>query len=134
MQVNRTKTLIVLVGPTAVGKTTVAIRLAEHWHTEIISADSRQVFAELNIGTAKPTADQLQRVPHHLIGTKSMHDDYDAASFGNDALALINRLFKTHDKLILCGGSGLYIRAALEGFDPMPEVKQASGGSGAQPQ
>lgn len=118
------KKLIVLVGPTAVGKTEIALRLAEHFKTEIISADSRQIYKELEIGTAKPTSEELSRVPHHFINTHSIAQSYDAGAYGRDALALIHSLFEKYDTLILCGGSGLYIKAVLEGFDEMPEIPQ----------
>lgn len=116
------KKLIVIVGPTAVGKTAVAISVAKHFQTEIVSADSRQIYKELEIGTAKPTQQELQEVHHHFINSHSIQDDYDAARFGNDALLVINRLFEKYDHLILCGGSGLYVKALLEGFDDIPEV------------
>lgn len=116
------KKLIVIAGPTAVGKTHVAIQLARHYQTEIISADSRQLFRELNIGTAKPSVEELALVPHHFVNSHSIHDDYDAGAYGRDAIALITSLFSQLDKLIVCGGSGLYIKAALEGFDEMPDV------------
>lgn len=116
------KKLIVLVGPTAVGKTEVSLRLAEHFKTEIISADSRQIYKELEIGTAKPTPDELSRVTHHFINTHTLEQAYDAGAYGREALALIHTLFKKHTALILCGGSGLYIKAVLEGFDEMPEI------------
>ncbi len=116
------KKLIVLVGPTAVGKTSVAIQLAQQLKTEIISADSRQIYKELEIGTAKPTREELAAVKHHFIGVKSIDEDYDAGQFGRDALALIHELFKKFDCLILCGGSGLYVRAITDGFDEMPEI------------
>jgi len=118
------KKLIVIAGPTAVGKTAVAIQLAEHYHTEIISADSRQIFRELEIGTAKPTIEELSRVKHYFINTHSIQQDYDAGAYGRDALARITELFKIYDALILCGGSGLYIKAVLEGFDDMPVVPE----------
>jgi tRNA dimethylallyltransferase len=118
------KKLIVIMGPTAVGKTDVAIQLAQQLHTEIISADSRQVFKELNIGTAKPTPEELDMVPHHFIGNKSVRDDYDAGQYGRDALDLIHRLFQKYNQLILCGGSGLYVRAVCEGFDDLPKVPE----------
>lgn len=123
MDKNRKK-LIVVVGPTAVGKTEVAIRLAEELKTEIISADSRQIFKELAIGTAKPTPEELSRATHYFIGNKSIHEEYDAGQYGRDALGLIHELFKTHDQLILCGGSGLYVRAVCEGFDDLPDVPE----------
>ena len=118
----RNKKLIVIVGPTAVGKTAVAIKLAQFYTTEIISADSRQIFKELNIGTAKPTPAEMKLVPHHFINCKSISDDYDAAQFSRDALPLITTLFKQYDTVILCGGSGLYVKAVCEGFDDIPET------------
>ncbi|MBN8578551.1 MAG: tRNA (adenosine(37)-N6)-dimethylallyltransferase MiaA [Cytophagales bacterium] len=118
------KKLIVIVGPTAVGKTALAIRLAQHCATEIISADSRQIYRELEIGTAKPSAEELNLVPHHFINSHSLHQAYDAGAYGQDALTLINSLFEKYDTLILCGGSGLYVRAVLEGFDAMPPVPE----------
>jgi tRNA dimethylallyltransferase len=119
------KKLIVIAGPTAVGKTDVAIRLAQYLHTEIVSADARQLYRELGIGVAKPSQAQLAAVPHHFISSQSIHDDYNAANYGEDALAVINKLFATYDKVILCGGSGLYIKAILEGFDDVPEVDES---------
>lgn len=116
------KTLIVLVGPTAVGKTAVAIHLAQLFETEIISADSRQFFRELNIGTAKPSPNELGLIPHHFINTHSILEDYDAAQYGRDALVLLSKLFEHHHVLVLCGGSGLYVKAVCEGFDDIPNV------------
>jgi tRNA dimethylallyltransferase len=118
------KKLIVVVGPTAVGKTAVAIALAKLLRIEIISADSRQIFRELAIGTAKPTTAELTEVKHHFIDSHSIHDQYDAARFGEEALTLINDLFKKYDHLIVCGGSGLYVKALLEGFDDIPEIPE----------
>ena len=120
--VNGAKKLIVVVGPTAVGKTAVAIQLALALKTEILSADSRQIYTELEIGTAKPSASELQLVPHHFINTKSIKEEYDAGQFGRDALDLLSQLFKKADTAILCGGSGLYVKAVCEGFDDMPVV------------
>lgn len=116
------KKLIVIAGPTAVGKTEVSLRLAERFKTEIISADSRQLFRELEIGTAKPSVEELSRASHHFISSHSIEESYDAGAYGRDALTLIQTLFKKYDILILCGGSGLYIKAVLEGFDDMPEI------------
>ncbi len=116
------KRLIVIVGPTAVGKTALAIRVASHYRTDIVSADSRQIFKELTIVTAKPNEVELAAVPHHFINSHSIRDDYDAASFGREALELINKLFLKHDDVVMCGGSGLYIKAVCEGFDDIPEV------------
>lgn len=111
-----------IVGPTAVGKTHVAIQLAQKLHTEIISADSRQIYRELEIGTAKPSPEELQSVPHHFINIKSIDEEYDAGQFGRDALAVIEKLFQQRDAVIVCGGSGLYVKAITDGFDEMPEI------------
>jgi tRNA dimethylallyltransferase len=114
--------LIVIVGPTAVGKTAAAIQLALRLDTEIVSADSRQIYREMKIGTAKPSPEELAIVKHHFIDSQSIHQDYDAGQYGRDALQVIQQLFERHDDVILCGGSGLYIKAVLEGFDDMPDV------------
>jgi tRNA dimethylallyltransferase len=119
-----TKNLIVLVGPTAVGKTAVAIKLAKYYQTEILSADSRQIYTEMSIGTAKPSVEEQVLVPHHFIDTHSIREPYNAAQYGRDALEKIAVLFKRYDNLILCGGSGLYIKAVCEGFDDIPDVAQ----------
>ena len=116
------KWLLVIAGPTAVGKTELAIRLAEYYHTEIISADSRQVYRELEKGTAKPDPEELARVPHHFVNIRSVSEDYDANTFGADARRQLESLFRVHDVVVMCGGSGLYIKAALEGFDDFPDV------------
>jgi tRNA dimethylallyltransferase len=116
------KTLIVVAGPTAVGKTDVAIRLARHLGTVIVSADARQIYKELDIGTAKPSAAQLAEVPHYFISSHSIHEEYNAARYGDEALELMKKLFETNNHVILCGGSGLYIKALLEGFDDVPEI------------
>jgi tRNA dimethylallyltransferase len=116
------KKLVVIVGPTASGKTALAIDLALRWNTEIISADSRQIYKELEIGTAKPTDQELNLVKHYFINTHSVEDSYNAAQFGADAEVLILQLFQKHNYVIVCGGSGLYLKALLEGFDEMPDV------------
>ncbi len=120
------KNLIVVVGPTAVGKTAVAIKLAQFFNTEIISADSRQIFKELTIGTAKPSDAEMELVPHHFVNTHSIGDEYDAAQYGREALQLISKFFEHSHTLILCGGSGLYIKAVCEGFDDIPEIGQGT--------
>jgi tRNA dimethylallyltransferase len=122
---NRNKTLIVIAGPTAVGKTDLAISVAKKLKTEIISADSRQFFREMEIGTAKPSASALQEVPHHFVNSHSITEEYDAAQFAVDALAKIQEIFRKHDECVLCGGSGLYIKAVCEGFDDIPEIDPA---------
>ncbi|MEO8470756.1 MAG: tRNA (adenosine(37)-N6)-dimethylallyltransferase MiaA [Chryseolinea sp.] len=116
------KKLIVIVGPTAVGKTDVAIRMANFFRTEIISADARQIFQEMNLGTAKPSLSELNKVHHHFVNSHSIQQSYDAATFGREALAVINELFKVHDYVVMCGGSGLYVKAVCDGFDDIPEV------------
>lgn len=116
------KQLIVIIGPTASGKTVQAIELAKQLNTEIISADSRQLYKELTIGTAKPTAEQLAEVRHHFINSISISQDYNAGKFETDALALMEKLFKKLDILVMVGGSGLYINAVLKGFDHLPEA------------
>ncbi|MBX2962583.1 MAG: tRNA (adenosine(37)-N6)-dimethylallyltransferase MiaA [Cyclobacteriaceae bacterium] len=116
------KRLIVIVGPTAVGKTAVALAMAEALGTEILSADSRQFYREMTIGTAKPTALELGQIKHHFIDTHSITDKYDAARFGEEALEKVYELFGRYNDVIVCGGSGLYIKALLEGFDDIPEV------------
>lgn len=116
------KTLIVIAGPTAVGKTDLAVNVAKKLKTEIISADSRQFFRELEIGTAKPPATALQAVRHHFVNSHSIGQQYDAAQYATDALKIIEQIFADHDVCILCGGSGLYIKAVCEGFDDIPAV------------
>ena len=110
-------TLVVITGPTAVGKTNLCVELAQHFNTEIINADSRQFFKELSIGTAKPTNEEMKNVPHHLVNSHSINQTYNATNFEHDVLALLNNLFKTHSIVILTGGSGLYIDAVCNGFD-----------------
>ena len=120
-----TKTLLCVVGATASGKTSLAITLANKFHTEIISADSRQFYSELNIGTAKPTPDELSQAPHHFVGNKSIHETYSAGDFEKDALRKLEELFLTKDMVILVGGSGMYIDAVCKGFDPLPKATEA---------
>ena len=112
--------LIVVSGPTAVGKTAYALELAKQLNSPIISADSRQVFQELNIGVARPSIEQLNQVEHYLIAHTSIHNPYNAGIFAQEARNLINELFETHKTLVVCGGTGLYIKALLSGFDPLP--------------
>jgi tRNA dimethylallyltransferase len=114
--------LIVITGPTAIGKTNVAIQIAQALETEIISADSRQFFKEMFIGTAKPTAEELASVPHHLVGHLSVNDIYNISMFEQDVLAILNQLFKTKKYVVLTGGSGLYIDAVCRGIDDLPNA------------
>jgi tRNA dimethylallyltransferase len=117
------KVLITIVGPTAVGKTDLAIKLANLFNTEIISADSRQFYKELNIGTAKPSKLELESNKHHLINNISINDDYNISQFQNDADKIILDIFSKNKYAILVGGSGLYIDAVLYGIDKIPKVR-----------
>ncbi|WP_298553444.1 tRNA (adenosine(37)-N6)-dimethylallyltransferase MiaA [uncultured Algibacter sp.] len=116
------KYLISIVGPTAIGKTALSIKLAQHFKTEIISADSRQFFKEMQIGTAAPTPEELAGANHHFIHHKSIKDNYNVGAFEKDAIKLLDDLFKKKDTVIMVGGSGLYIDAVTKGLDHFPEV------------
>jgi len=116
------KQLITIVGPTAVGKTELAVNLANHFNTEIVSADSRQFYKELNIGTAKPNKKELESNKHHLIDNISIFEEYNISQFEKDADKLINKIFLKNDYAILVGGSGLYIDAVLYGIDNIPDI------------
>lgn len=119
------RTLVVVVGPTAVGKTAMAIRLAQHFGTEILSADSRQFYREMNIGTAKPDAHELGSAVHHFINSHSIAEEYSAGDFERDALPLLDGLFEQHSVVVMVGGSGLFVRAVCEGLDDLPKVPVA---------
>lgn len=116
------KTLIVVVGPTAIGKTTMAINLAQHFHTEILSADSRQFFKEMEIGTAKPSEAELAAAPHHFINSHSIDTLFSTGDFEIQALELLERLFLKHNTVVMVGGSGLYIDALCNGLDKLPDI------------
>lgn len=120
---SKKKTVIIICGPTAVGKTSVAIALAQHFNTEIISADSRQCFKELNIGVARPSAEELAAVKHHFIASHSIQEEVTAATFEQYALQKTKELFAQHDVVVMVGGTGLYIKAFCEGLDKIPELK-----------
>ena len=117
------KTLIVIAGPTASGKTAYSIELARALNTVILSADSRQFYKEMSIGTAAPTKDELSQVQHYFVHHISIEDKYDVADYERDALQLLSSLFKTHDTVIMTGGSGLFIDAVCNGIDAMPDVE-----------
>lgn len=117
-----TPILIVLIGPTGVGKTELSLRIAEHFNTHIISSDSRQLYADLKIGTAAPTREQLQRVPHHFVGTLQLTDYYSAAQYESEVLAVLEGLFKQHNAVLLTGGSMMYVDAICKGIDDIPTV------------
>lgn len=116
------KLLVVIGGPTGVGKTDTAIQLARHYHSEIIIADSRQVYEELRIGVGRPSTAQLQAIPHHLLGYTSIHQPYSVARYVDDVLNLLQLLFEKHNVVFLTGGTGLYVRAIMEGLDSIPEI------------
>lgn len=118
----QTPTLIVLIGPTGVGKTELSLKIAENYHTEIISADSRQLYADLKIGTAAPTREQLERVRHHFVGTLQLTDYYSAAQYEADVLNTLNQLFQIHPVVLLTGGSMMYVDAVCKGIDDIPTV------------
>jgi tRNA dimethylallyltransferase len=116
------KECIIVAGPTAVGKTSFAISLAERFKTSIISADSRQCYRELNIGVARPSETELARVQHYFIANHSVTSKINAATFAREAEIYLDELFRSHSKVILCGGTGLYIKALVEGLDDIPEI------------
>jgi tRNA dimethylallyltransferase len=116
------KECIIVVGPTAVGKTAEAIKIATALKTDIISADSRQCYKEMKIGVARPSDAELSMVRHHFIANHSIHENITAASFEKEALACLDMIFQDHDQAVVCGGTGLYIKALAEGLDDIPEV------------
>ena len=116
------KTLIIIGGPTAIGKTNLAIKLAKQFKSEIISADARQFYKELNIGVAKPSKYQLKSIKHHFINNISIEDSYSVGKYEQEGLQLIDKLFRKYDVLFLCGGSGLYIDALCEGLNKFPTI------------
>jgi tRNA dimethylallyltransferase len=118
----RKKYLIVIGGPTASGKTKAAIKIANHFGIEILSADSRQFYREMNIGTAKPTAEELAQAPHHFINNLSIHDAYTAGDYEREVIPFLDKLYEGYDLAIITGGSGFFIQAVVEGLDDFPHV------------
>lgn len=116
------KTLVILTGPTGIGKTKTGIEIAKYFNTEIISADSRQIFKELSIGTAVPSNTELSTVRHHLIQTYSLQENYNASRYETEVLLLLDQLFKKYNLVLMVGGSMLYIDAVCNGIDIMPDV------------
>jgi len=116
------KYLITIVGPTAIGKTSLSIALAQHFNCDIISCDSRQFFKEMQIGTAVPTTEELAGAQHHFIQNKSIFENYNVGDFEKEAIAKLDELFLTSDYVVMVGGSGLYVDAVLKGFDDFPEI------------
>ena len=115
------KYLIVILGPTAVGKTAVAIDVAKWMGTEILSSDSRQFYRPMKIGTAAPTEDEMAEVKHHFVGQLEVTDYYNVSSYEQDVLSLLDKLFVSHDHTVMVGGSGLYIDAVCKGIDRLPD-------------
>ena len=116
------KTVYIIVGPTAVGKTSLAIQLAKHLQTEIISADARQCYRELDIGVARPSQEELNQVPHHFIANHSIHEIVNASVFEKEALVITEKLFQQKEHIVMVGGTGLYIKAFCEGLDDIPSI------------
>jgi len=123
--VKTNKYLIVVAGPTAIGKTALGVRLAKTFGTAVLSADSRQFFREMSIGTAKPSAEEMQGIPHYFIGSHSVSEPYNVGKYETEAIALLKKLFSEQDVVIMVGGSGLYIDAVCKGFDELPEADEA---------
>lgn len=117
------KYLITIIGPTAIGKTSLSIALAQHFQCEIISCDSRQFFKEMRIGTAVPSQEELAAAPHHFIQNKSIFENYTVGDFEKESISKLNELYQTNDYVILVGGSGLYVDAVLKGFDSFPDIE-----------
>ncbi len=118
------KKLIVIVGPTGIGKTDLSIDIAKEFNTEIISSDSRQIYKELKIGTAVPSDNQLKQVKHYFVGNKSIYDYYNASMFEFEVIDLLNDLFNKYDQVVMTGGSGLYINAVCDGIDDLPTIDE----------
>lgn len=116
------KTLIVILGPTGIGKTGLGLQVAKHYSTEVISCDSRQIFREMSIGTAVPDQEILHQVRHHFIQTHSIHDYYNASKFEVEVMQLLEQLFEKHEVVVMVGGSMMYIDAVCKGIDDLPEV------------
>jgi len=121
----KVKYLIVIAGPTGVGKTALSVKLARQFNTIILNADSRQLYKELQIGTARPTLQEMQGIPHYFTGNLALSQDYNAGKFEKDALQVLSKQFLKYDLIILSGGSGMYIDAVCKGFDEMPSIPEA---------
>jgi len=117
--------LVVVAGPTAIGKTALAVNLAKAFQTEVISADSRQIYRDMNIGTAKPTTEEMDGVPHHFVDFLTLTTDYSAGAFERQALLKLDELFEQHEVVVMAGGSGLYVNAVCHGLDFVPQRDDA---------
>lgn len=122
LKTENTKYLITVVGPTAIGKTALAIQIARHFRTAVLSSDSRQFYREMHIGTAVPSQEELQAALHYFIQHKSIHDNYSVGDFEREALDTLGKLFRNNQVVVMAGGSGLYVNAVLKGLDEFPEV------------
>ncbi|MDB5228180.1 MAG: miaA [Bacteroidota bacterium] len=122
--IQHSKFLIIIAGPTAVGKTHIAIEVAKHFQAEIISADSRQLFKELDIGVARPGEEELKEIKHHFIANKSIHEYVSAGEYEREVIDLLDKLFKEQNVVVMCGGTGFYIDAVCNGFDEIPDVDE----------
>jgi len=118
----KNKYIIAVVGPTAVGKTALSVALAKRYNTCVLSADSRQIYKELSIGTAKASIEEQDGIPHYFVDSLSIEEPFNAGRFEREGLILLESLFQQHDVIILCGGTGLYVKALLEGMDELPET------------
>ena len=118
-------TLVVILGPTGVGKTELSLRLAEEYGCPIVSADSRQIYSDLPIGTAAPSPEEQARVKHYFIGCKQLTETYNAGQYARDCRALLNQLFLTHERVVMVGGSMMYIDAVCKGLDDIPDIPQS---------
>jgi tRNA dimethylallyltransferase len=116
------KYLISIAGPTAIGKTVAAIKIANHYNTDILSADSRQFYREMSIGTAKPSIEELAAAPHHFINSHSISDAFNVGDFEKQGLVTLDKIFADHNIAVMAGGSGLYLKAITEGFDELPDI------------
>lgn len=121
----KSKTLVIVTGPTAVGKTALCVELAKTLQTEIVSADARQIYREMRIGTARPTEEEMGGVVHHFVASHSIHQEYSAGKYEAEVLALLPSLFERYDTVLLTGGSGLYIKAVCSGLDNFPDIPPA---------
>ena len=122
LQNSSNKYLIIIAGPTAVGKTSLSIQLAKKLNCDIISADSRQIYKEISIGTAKPDSLEMDGIKHHFIDHLSINEDYNAGAFERDVIDFLNQYFKKHNYIIMCGGTGLYIDAVCNGMDNLSQI------------
>ena len=123
---NTNKQLICIVGPTAVGKTSMSIQLAKHFDTVVVSADSRQIYQEMSIGTAKPSKEEQNNITHYFIDSHSIHQNYSVGDYEREVIPMLDELFTKHSKIVLVGGSGLFVKALLDGLDNLPPISAST--------